>query len=228
MSRRIVASLVVCLAGVAGLLAQDEGEFRSGPKVGTVLPKAFDAHVVNGKAKGRQHCIVCDFGLNPSVLVFARESADGKNGSLDELLKKLDELLEERDPDRPLHGAAIFLSPAARTAAIDPETADPSKLVEEATAREALYARLTKRAEGLKNLIVAAYPLEGPKEADGADAKTVGPKGYQLDPKADVTVLVYDRMRVKATFAFADGKLGDEDVEAITKKVREVVGKKKS
>ena len=224
MIRRVAACFFVTFTGAALLAAQDEA-LRSGPKVGAPLPAPFDAYAVSGMAKGRQHAITAAFGLAPSVLIFAKEPAEGMDGPLSELLKQLDEL-SEADDDKLPNAAVVFLSPAARSAAIDPDAEDPAKLPEEAVAREELYKRLAKRAEPLKNVVVAAHPLEAPKVKDEeakADAETVGPRGYNLHPKAAVTVILYDRLRVRSSAAFADGKLGDEDVAALVKKARDLV-----
>src|SRR4051794_13047434 len=45
--------------------------------------------------------------------------------------------------------------------------------------------------------------------------RKAGPSGYTLDPKADVTVVLYNRKTVKANHAFKKGELKAKDVEAI-------------
>lgn len=227
MLRRFLVSLGVTLAGATLLLAQDES-FRSGPKVGSMLPTPFEAYLVNGplleKAKKElgpsappaiYHSVVCDFGLKPTILILAREPAEGKEAALGEMLKKLDATLDEHQ-DRTLKGAVIFLSPDARSSANAPAKEEPAKLLEEAVARKKLVDRLTARAGKLKNVIVGAYPAEGPK-------------GYDLNPKAEVTALYYDRLKIYENAAFAEGKLTDADADAFLKKVgAHLAPKKKS
>ncbi|MFO0849557.1 MAG: hypothetical protein U0871_13520 [Gemmataceae bacterium] len=53
-----------------------------------------------------------------------------------------------------------------------------------------------------------------------------GPPGYNLAKDADVTVVLYDKRKVVKTFAFAKGKLGEKDVDAITSAVKELTVKK--
>lgn len=225
MPRRFFVSLGVALAGATILLAQDEA-FRSGPKVGTMLPTPFEAYLVNGplleKAKkelgqsappGIYHCVVCDFGLKPTILVFAREPAEGKEAALGELLKKLDAALEKHKESY-LKGAVIFLSPDARSSANAPAKDEPAKLLEEAVARKKLIDRLTARAGKLKDVIVGAYPAESPKD-------------YGLNLKAEVTVLFYDRLKVVENAAFAEGKLTEAGTDAFLEKVGAYLAPKK-
>ena len=187
---------------VGGIVAQDEDEkLTSGVAVGKLLPGAFDCLVINGKNKGRQHCLVCENALNPVVMVFAREPAEGKEGPLDALMAKLDDAVA-RHQDVSLGGFVIVLSPDARSSATNESEEDAAKLVEEARARDELVKRLSTRAEKLKNVIIGCYPPEGPK-------------GYNLSPKAEITVLVYERHKVLANFAFSAGQMTDADLERI-------------
>jgi hypothetical protein len=73
---------LVLLAG--GLVGADP--LRSGPPAGdTVSP--FEPYNVTGDYAGQNYCLVCESGLRPVALVFAREV----NGPVTSLLKKLDE-----------------------------------------------------------------------------------------------------------------------------------------
>jgi hypothetical protein len=208
----IIGLGLLLLAG--GLSAQDE-KFKSGPQIGEVLPGPFDAFILNGKrAKGRQHCLVCEYGLHPAVMVFAREPADGADGPMTALLGKLDEAVGRYEDDHYLGGCAVFLSPDARDSSNNPDEQDPKKLVEEAIARQALAKRLEARAEKLKNVVIAFFPAEGPK-------------GYQINPKAEVTVLFYVKHKVLANYAYEEGKMTDTDVDQIIKTVDAAFAKKK-
>jgi hypothetical protein len=204
---RRLLSVYVVLASCIVSAGQDGKAFESGPQLGNVLPGAFDALNVSGKvAAGRQHCLVCQNGLNPAVLIFARERADGKDGeekdaALTELLKKTDALAAKHS-DKTLGSFVVFLSPHARNSVLNAVEGDAQKLLDEAKARNDLIARLKKRAEGLDHTVVAAYPSEGPK-------------GYDVNPKADVTVIFYHRLKVLDNWAFEAGKLTEENVNTI-------------
>jgi len=174
--------------------------------VGTFLPGSFQPFNLSGKTgKNRYHCLVCEFGLKPTVVVFAREQPEAKDPALADLLQKLDEAVA-RHQESYLNAFAVFLSPDARTSVTDPKEEDPGKLVDEAAAWEALLARVRPRADKLKNVVVAVYPAEGPP-------------GYNLAKDAAVTVVLYRRHKVVANYAFPEGKLNDEGVAQVMKAV---------
>ncbi len=211
--------MCVLVLGLGAAVAQDA--LKSGPPAGAVLPGSFDALVINGKvAEGRQHCLICQNALNPAVLVFARERSDKTEKAFTEFLANLDKLVQKHESDA-LGGFAVFLSPDARSSvtadAAERDATGTETLLEEATKRLALVARLTKRAEPLKNVVVAAYP-------------TAGPKAYNINPKAELTVIFFSKVKVIANWAFEEGKLTENDVGAILKKVdktmQEARGKK--
>ncbi len=209
MRRRMALSLTLLLTGALALAAQDDGAGRSGPKEGAFLPAPFECYNLNGPHKGHYHCLVCRYGLDPAVLVFAREPEEGKDAALNALLKNLDDAVAEFVRFQ-LRAGVVFLSADARSSATNPEEADPAKLVEEAKKREDLYARLAARAEAFKGLDVAVYPA-------------AGPKGYALSAKAEVTVVFYRKLRVIMTRSFGPGQLGDADVEAVMAKIRDTL-----
>jgi hypothetical protein len=202
-----LSGIFVVLASCAISAGQDGKSLKSGPQEGNVLPGAFDALNVSGKiAAGRQHCLVCQNGLNPAVLIFAREPKEKENdGPLAELMKRVDALAAKHS-DKTLGSFVVFLSPHARNSVLNAVEGDVEKLLEEAKARNDLIARLKTRAEGLEHTVVAAYPTEGPK-------------GYDIDAKADVTVVFYYRLKVLDNWAFEAGKMSDADVSAIVKQI---------
>jgi hypothetical protein len=210
---KLLGLLLFLLAG-GGPAQEDVEKIQSGLKAGEVLPGPFDAFNINGKiAKGRQHCLVCDFGLHPVVMVFVREPAEGKDGPLMTLLARLDEAVSRYADDRSLGSCAVFISPDGHNSATNAGEEDPKKIVEEAIARDALVRRLEERAEKLKNVVVAYVPAGGPKD-------------YHINPKADVTVLFYIKHKVVANFAFAEGKMAASDVDTIIKAVDDSLTKK--
>ena len=42
-----------------------------------------------------------------------------------------------------------------------------------------------------------------------------GPEGMEIDPKADITVVLYSKKKAKAQFAYAKGEMKAKDIEAI-------------
>jgi len=56
-------------------------------------------------------------------------------------------------------------------------------------------------------------------------AQKSGPSGYSLDPKADITVVLYVNRTVKANYAFKKGELKDKDIDAIMADVPKILKK---
>lgn len=203
---------IVCMAFLCAatfLTAQDNGKPAAGIKPGNIIPGSFEAFNVNGPAKGRPHCLVCQFGLDPTVLIFTKEPAEGKDDALNELIKKLDETAKDFE-ERNFSAGVIVISPDGQDSTTNANENDARKLIDEAVKRDKLTKRLEKRAESLKDVIIA-FVAEAPKK---------------YDLKADVTVLYYERMKVINNWEFADG-MKMEDVDAIVKRVRDTLPAKK-
>jgi hypothetical protein len=194
--------------GAALLAAQDDAKLASGPQAGSYVPAPFECLNINGAAKGRQRCFVCQFALSPAVLVFANEPAEGKDQAFNDLLKKLDELTTEFE-DRAFSVGVVILSPDARDSTNNPDVTDAKKLIDETVKRQELVKRLEKRAEPLKHAIMGCMP-----EA---------PAKYKLSAKAEVTILFYERLKIIDNWAFGPEQLQGKDVDAIVTKVRETL-----
>lgn len=89
-----VLSMILVLTASRGTVSAAE-ELKSGPQPGETIPGPFHYLNVNGAHAGNPHCLVCDFGLRPAVLVFARESPSDMS-PLAVLLQKLDEAVDRR------------------------------------------------------------------------------------------------------------------------------------
>lgn len=204
-----LACLATFLTAFFQLRAGDE--LKSGPQPGDLLPGSFSPFNINGKFAGRYHCLVCENDSNPVVVVFAREPAEEKDEPLRDLLKKLDEAAERHQKVQ-LGSFVVILSPAAKVN--DSKEKNTDKLIAQTAAWEALLGKLKAQAEGLKSTVLATFPREGPK-------------GYKINIKAEVTVVIYDRYKVLANLAFSGGQFESSEVAAIVKKIDEVLGKGK-
>jgi hypothetical protein len=204
---RHLAWLFLVLGSCSLCAAQDEEKAKSGPKEGTFVPAPFECYNVNGEAKGRMHCLVCEFALYPSVLVFVKEPAAGKDKSLNDLITQLDATAQEFR-DRQFSVGAVFLSPDARDSTNSVEN-QSAKILEEAAAREKLVKRLEERVENLKlkQVVVASY-------------LPPGPKGYDFDPKAEITVLFYERLKIIKNWSYQADKMQADDVAQIVTRIR--------
>jgi len=180
---------------------EGEKKFASGPAAGAVLPGPFDMRVVNGDFKGKQHCVVCEHRLFPVILTFFRDPGTEwkDDGPLAYLLDKMEEAVSLHELAYVKSGA-VFLSPNAQSSATAAGKKEAKDLVEEAKQRELMLRRVEKRAEKYKNVTVGIYPAEGPK-------------GYKINPDAEVTIVFFNNLKVVTNQAFAAGKMTKEDVD---------------
>ncbi len=52
------------------------GEFVSGPQVGSKLPGPFEPFNINGADAGDERCLYCKYGNSPVVMIFASKPSD--------------------------------------------------------------------------------------------------------------------------------------------------------
>ena len=212
---------LLCLAGMG--IAQEA--LRSGPQPAAKgqrpvkVPASFEAHTFNGRHPDRFHCLVCENDFFPTVLMFLKEPAEGKDAAIKALFVKLEGMVDKyavlnQYPEVASFSVyAVFLSEAAQTSLTKPDEKDPAGLVKEATARRALYLRMREWAKPLKKVTIAAAIPEAVQ-------------AYQLNPAAELTGIYYDAFNVLENFAFAEGAFKEEDIEPIVARVeRQLQGK---
>ena len=189
-----LVAMIMTLTSYSAELAAAE-PLQSGLQPGESIPGPFHYLNINGPHAGKPHCLVCEFGLRPAVLVFVRDVPADKSPLMD-LLQKLDEAAS-RYKNAELRVGVIVLS---------------EDFAKEG-ARKELIRKLESMAKDLKQVPIAV---------DGA----TGPESYKINKDADVTVMLYDRHRVVANFAFAKDKLTEKDVAAIMGAVTKMVAAK--
>jgi len=177
------------------------------------LPKPFSCYNFNGAHKGSFTAGLRLRTVSRRARLCTRAEDKDKEAALNALLKRLDDSANEFKKHQ-LRAAVVFLSADAQSSATNPAETDPKKLVEEAKNRDALYARLADRAAAFKGVDVAVFPAPGPKD-------------YDLDPKAEVSVVFYNKLRVVASRAFAPGKLSEEEVDKVLAKVKETLSRRR-
>jgi hypothetical protein len=209
-SKPHLATLAAVLTGLAGItpaLAQE----KSGPQPGQFLPTSFAPYNVNGTSKGLHHSLVCEYGLRPTVMVFVRERPAGKDDAVFDLLKKLDESLAKYQAEG-LAAFVVYLSPDAQSSITNEKAEEVDKVLEEEERREKLKARMAPVGEQFKRLIVCLYPAEGHR-------------GYELSPKTEVTVVLYDRLKVEANYTFPMGQFNAQSVEQVMQGVEKLMSR---
>jgi hypothetical protein len=172
------------------------------------VPGNFQVLMVTGPRAGKFHCPVCEFDLNPGILVFIRELEDVSKPAVASLLKKLDAVITKHPLAR-LGGCAIVLDDGGYRQVLVAKLDDTSKvadleLTKVTAAKEEKEARLSgfAKKEELKNLTLALGSKGGPEK-------------YKLNPNADVTALIYNKLKIVGSYAFTKGELADKDVDKI-------------
>jgi hypothetical protein len=133
---RVCAVVALTLVTCAPAFAAEP--LKSGLQAGERLTNIFEPLNVTGPYAGEQHCLVCEMGLNPVAMVFAREV----NEPLVALLSKLDKATE-KNRDVQLGSFVVFLSE-----------------------KEGLKEQLENVAkkQGLQHTILSIYDPAGPED----------------------------------------------------------------
>jgi len=168
---------------------------------------------------GRYHCPVCEYRLNPAVLIFAKQqdsSEDAaKTSSLTGLLKKLDAMIAKH-PEA-LTGACVIFGDGGYQkqlqADLDDATGSASAPAKDADFTKAIEFK-EKAEASLKEL------------AKAASFKHIGlslglPDSYPIPANNDLRILFYYKYEVIFDDAFARDKLTDAAIDKIVKTVDE-------
>jgi hypothetical protein len=193
------SSLLLLAAALVPLYctAQPTEAPKKFPQPGSTVPGSFSPLIINGPWKEedtkkdeeakpiyRHHSVVAGFGLKPVVLVFAR---DYKDETVADFLKKLEAKVEAYQ-DQELRASAIFLCHDDKR----DKNLPTKELIEVTNEQETIIAKLQENLPGLKRVLV------------GIDAPG-GPKGYAVGERAYVTVILYDKYKVKKAYVYDIG-----------------------
>jgi hypothetical protein len=200
----LVGSLGILLL-VGPLGAADEP--KSGPQTGASIPGPLQSLNVTGDRANKFHCLVCQYGLGPAVLIFARE-APKEDSPFATLVKKLDAIAQKYADYRV--GTSIIILTDTK----DAELAGLEKQLKE----------LAEKLE-IKQLVFSVISTNSELKEFGPAQENL--KTYAISPDADLTVLIYRRHKVTANYAFGKDKLTDKDVDAILADVTKILPQKK-
>jgi hypothetical protein len=134
----LVSTLAI---GGAGVLAQAR-------QATDTVPGPFQAFMATGPRAGMFHAPVCEYDLNPAVLIFVRDGVDFDKPLID-LLKKLDALIAKH-PQANVGASVILVGDGGYRKAL--ETALEDKKVTDLTLTAATLAKEAKEAK-LKDVV---------------------------------------------------------------------------
>ncbi len=81
-------------------------------------------------------------------------------------------------------------------------------------------------SEELNKQLKEMADKQGLKQTVLAIDNPAGPKGYNVDKNADVTVVLYNERNVKANHSFRKGELNDKDIDTIAKDIATMMSTK--
>jgi hypothetical protein len=172
---RLLAGMFFLFAATA-LAADPPAKAKDALQIGANLPGTFLPYNATGTFKGRFHCLVSDYGLEPVVMLFVRDLEP--SNSLSELLKQLDERID-LNPAARLHAFAVFV------------TDDQTDVLTDNDKREVMARKLEDLANQLmlKNVV---FCLDSPKDV----------QKYALGERWGMAVL-YAKYRIVAVHELA-------------------------
>jgi hypothetical protein len=216
--RRLLCACSLLLLIVVSARAQEKGALAPGDNV----PATFHPYNVNARitvaaepdekgkgeapasatAKGRYHCLITEYDLDPVVMIVARNLDD--SAGLHDLLKKIDGAID-RNPVTRLRCFVVALYD------------DLTEVVTQDDKRNELIPRLEKMAEDLKLkgvVVTLAAPVDVEK--------------FKLDDKAALNAVLYEKLRVVAVHNVAREKLDKEGGPEAKAILDDVAGKLKA
>jgi hypothetical protein len=168
---------------------------------------------------GRYHCPVCEYRLNPAVLIFAKQLDSpedaGKSASLTSLLKKLDAAIGKHT--EALAGACAIFGDSGYQKQLQADLEDATG----STTAPVKDADFTKTIEFKEK---AEARLK--ESAKAADLKHISlslglPDAYPIPANNDVRILFYYKHDVIFDEAFSRDKLTDAAIDKIVKSIEE-------
>jgi hypothetical protein len=206
--RSAVVAIAVMAVGTS-LMAGDAGKAL---QKGDDLPAPFDVYMVTGPRAGKFHCPVCESGLNLGVLIFVRDASDIDKAPLLTLLKKLDVVIGKH-PSARIGACAVVLDDGGYRKALETKIEESSKIT------DLTLTKATEAREGKEATLAGVAKKNELKDLTLALGTKGGPEGYKLSENADVTVLIYHKLRIVGNYAFKKGEITEKDVDTIVNQV---------
>lgn len=176
---------------------------------------------------GKIHCLVCENGLAPVLAIFVRAEANAvkPDRGVGKLVAALNALIPKYKSDK-LAGFLMFLNLDGGKKSIKIPGAEGGTDTTLTVDQEFPDTELDKREAFVKDIRALASGVKAPYVPFGlAPATSDAIKAWKISEKDDVTVVLYDRMRVVGkpwTFAKLDD-VTDEKIAEILKAVEKTI-----
>jgi hypothetical protein len=217
----LLAVFAIALAG-----STRSAEITKGPmKAGQNLPGSFHPYNVNARiippeeleeadreekdkekdeekhtTKGKFHCLVTEYDLNPVVMLIARGLDDSEG--FKELLKKLDAAIANNRLRR-LRAFVVFLDDSLKN------------VVTEDDPRVELAKKAQKIIDDLKleNVVLTLAGVGGEDKMKNVSKADLAK--YQPDSSAPLTAVLYKNLKIQTSHTFKDDELAKADSPAV-------------
>lgn len=238
MTRRIAGMLGLVLASTV-LAAQPQAP-ASTAKPGEVVPSTFRAYIVadnrfppkvNPPVKAddrdprdrtnKMHCLVCDNGLSPVVAIFVRPDAKTlADGGVVKLAQAVERIIPDYRADR-LAGFIQFLKIEGMPKSVTLTAADGTQSVVELDAEYPDDENRDLYATDIRDLAKAANT---PNIVYGlAPAKSKANDAWGIGENDQVTVVIYNRLRVANRWTFDAAGPNDAQIAEIIAATEEMI-----
>ncbi len=191
----------VILGSVSLVLGGDDKKLSPGESA--TIPGSFQSWMMTGKHAGRFHSPVCEYGLHPMALVFARDPIESE-AAFGDLLQKLDQSIAKH-PGLDSGATALLLVDGGFRAAVESGGEEfGKKLAAAAVALDKLKERLEllKKSKELERVTL------GLVNEDNLGA-------FKLDEKSAATVLICNEQKILARYDLPREKVTEQETGAI-------------
>ena len=254
-TRRLIGTLGLLALATAAAAQDDKKDAKKGPALpADVVPATFRAQMVvddrfppkvNPPTKpedrdpkdrtNKLHCLVCENGLSPSIGIFVRaplaaevnnqrQLVVGAESGLAKLIKATDLLLPKYRGDK-LSGFVMFLQLEGGTKLVKVTQPDGSVVMEELDLEYPDDEKRDVYAKDIKDFSNAVKATTLPFGL--APVKSKSTAAWKLGDADDVTVVIFNRLRVVKRWALKADAIGDEQVKEILAATESMITGKK-
>jgi hypothetical protein len=172
---------------------------------------------------GKMHCLVCEYGLSPTVAIFVRADIKGAEAGapLGRLIKAVDALVPKYRSDK-LAAFAMFLRLDGGQKLVTVKAPDGSEEKVEAPKE---YPDDENRGEHRKAVCLFATALQADNVPFGL-APTSSPSitAFGIGENVPVTVIIYNRLRMAQRWELKLDEITDEKIAEILAGVEHMIG----